>query len=88
MEHLGVLMLAHHTLKERISSLGKLREGEFSFTAPWNESFRDEKRGGPFPFLAESRLVQLADLFGDFEVKDPVCKVGEKAASLSLTMVF
>jgi GFO/IDH/MocA oxidoreductase family protein/biliverdin reductase-like protein len=87
-EHLGILMLAHRLFKEQIPSLGGLIEGEFTFTANWNESLRDEGRQGPFPFLAESRLVQLTDLFGDFEVRNAAWYAREDEARLTLDMHF
>lgn len=87
-EHLGVLMLSHQIFKRQMIALGGLREGEFIFTANWNEKLRDEKRQGPFSFLAESRLVQLADLFGDFEAEETVAHVSPAEARLSIVLRF
>ncbi len=87
-EHIALLTEAHQQFKKNISSLGKLIRGKFDFQAGWNSSLADISRQGPFPFLAESRLVQLADLFGDFEVINSHWYSNEKEAEVQLLLRF
>lgn len=87
-EHIALLTEAHQKFKKNISSLGKLIRGKFDFQAGWNSSLADISRQGPFPFLAESRLVQLADLFGDFEVVNSHWYSNEKEAEVQLLLRF
>lgn len=87
-EHIALLTEAHQQFKKNISSLGKLIHGKFDFQAGWNSSLADISRQGPFPFLAESRLVQLADLFGDFEVVNSHWYSNEKEAEVQLLLRF
>lgn len=87
-EHITLLTKAHQQFKKNISSLGKLIQGKFDFQAGWNSSLADISRQGPFPFLVESRLVQLADLFGEFEVLNSIWHSNEKEAEIQLLLRF
>src|SRR4030095_3355207 len=87
-EHLSILSKAHRIFKTNAKALGKLLQGEFVFQADWRPALQDVSRQGPFPFLAESRLVQLTDLFGDFEVMRSDWKGDAEKAYLFLKLRF
>ncbi|MBL7684893.1 MAG: Gfo/Idh/MocA family oxidoreductase [Deltaproteobacteria bacterium] len=87
-EHIALLMQSHQILKTQIPHLGSFIEGEFRFTAGWNPSLQDLSRQGPFPFLCESRLVQLSDLLGAFEVESSSVIQNEQQAELRLQLGF
>lgn len=87
-EHIALLTEAHRQFKKNISSLGKLIQGKFDFQAGWNSSLADISRQGRFPFLVESRLIQLADLFGEFEVLKSMWHSNEKEAEIQLLLRF
>lgn len=87
-EHIALLTNAHQQLKRKISFLGKLVRGEFIFQAHWSSSLADVSKQGRFPFLAESRLIQLADLFGEFEVIQSEWYANEKEAMIEFLLQF
>ncbi len=87
-EHIVLLTEAHRQFKKNISSLGKLIHAKFDFQAGWNSSLADISRQGRFPFLVESRLIQLADLFGDFEILKSAWHSNEKEAEIQLLLRF
>lgn len=71
-EHIALLTQAHLAVKQKIQDLGPLQQGFFRFEAGWNANLSDYSKQGDFVFLVESRLLQLADWFGDFSM---LCKV-------------
>jgi len=87
-EHLSILSEAHRIFKTQAAALGPLQKGEFKFLGDWREALRDEERQGPFPFLAESRLVQLCDLFGDFEMIESDWEATSEKAHLFVRIKF
>ncbi len=68
-EHIGLLSEEHRRLKEEAKQAGPLERGEYLFQGGWSEKLADVAIGGPHPFLAASRLMQVADLFGEFEIE-------------------
>lgn len=69
-EHIGLLSPEHLKLKEQVRQMGELSEGEYIFQGGFKESLLDETRQGPLPFLSLSRLLQVADLFGELTLED------------------
>ncbi|HCU23545.1 MAG TPA: hypothetical protein DF383_00900 [Deltaproteobacteria bacterium] len=67
-EHIALLSEEHQKLKQEIAAAGALQHGEYLFQGGWNEKLADPSYSGPYPFLAVSRLLQVADLFGAFQV--------------------
>jgi biliverdin reductase len=63
-EQIALLTPAHREARTRLSELGRLREGSFTFEGGWTARLADPAYAGPFPIHVESRLVQLLDLFG------------------------
>jgi biliverdin reductase len=85
-EHIGLLTVAHRKAKETLRPLGHLVWGEFIFTGGWSEKLVGTDRHGPFPFIAESRLMQIADLFGAFTVVKSEWSVQPAEARLHLQL--
>lgn len=63
-EQIALLTPAHREARTRLTELGRLREGTFTFTGGWSAQLADPAYAGPFPIHVESRLIQLFDLFG------------------------
>jgi len=87
-EHIGLLASNHQDLKKRIAELGNLRKGEYLFQGGFSEKLRDPEWTGPLPFLSVSRLLQVADLFGDFEALSHEFVASEKGFRLHLHLRF
>lgn len=83
-EHIGLLADDHLQFKKQISTLGKLQRAEYLFQGGWNNKLADTSRGGPYPFLSISRLMQIVDWFGDFDVESHACEKTEKGFRLHL----
>jgi len=66
-EHIGLLADDHQELKSQILKRGKLTRGEYFFQGGFSDKLKNPAWTGPLPFLAVSRLLQMADLFGDFK---------------------
>src|SRR5262249_37291598 len=67
-EHIGLLTQAHQQAKQEIQALGGLEGGSYVFQAGWNPKIADKSRTGLYSFLALPRLLQVADLFGPFQI--------------------
>lgn len=87
-EHIGLLSEEHRHLKAEAAQAGRLEQGEFLFQAGWNEKLADLSHSGPLPFLAASRLVQVADLFGQFEIEKAESEVSAEGYRLHLHLDF
>ena len=87
-EHIGLLSEEHRRLKIEASSAGDLIQGEYLFQGAWNENLGNLQRSGPLPFLAISRLMQIADLFGDFKIAKAESEVGAESYRLHLHLQF
>ena len=87
-EHIGLLSEEHRRLKEAAEQAGPLEQGEFLFQGGWNEKLADVAIGGPYPFLAASRLMQVADLFGEFEIENSVSEASAEGYRLHLHLDF
>jgi len=85
-EHMGLLTQEHQWVKNQIKNLGKLKNGEFLFQGQWNEKLAQDSYLGPAPFLAISRLVQVADWFGEFDIEVLKYKKNEKEFLLNLML--
>lgn len=68
-EHIGLLSSDHQMIKSEIQAKGKLIRGDYLFQGGWNEKIADPAWCGPYPLLALSRLLQVADWFGPFQVE-------------------
>ena len=69
-EHIGLLSAEHRQLKEQAEAMGELKQGEYLFQGGYKDSMADLSKNGPLPFLALSRLLQVADLFGTLQLED------------------
>ncbi len=87
-EHIGLLSEEHRRLKEEATQAGPLQRGEYLFQAGWNEKLADIASSGPYPFLTASRLMQVADLFGEFEIEKAESETTAEAYRLHLHLVF
>ncbi len=87
-EHIGLLTDAHASAKRALAERGRLIDGQFTFTGGWSEQLADERRHGPFPFLATSRLLQIADLFGPFTILEHEWHADARAGRLELRLRF
>lgn len=87
-EQIGLLSLNHQRLREEVQKKGRLVHGKFSFEGGWNSSLADPRWSGPFPFLASSRLLQMADLFGNFAIEESRGGLSEQGAFLELLIRF
>jgi biliverdin reductase len=87
-EHLGLLSAEHLELKKQAAERGPLKKGEYLFQAGWNDKLADSKRTGPYPILAVSRLLQVADLFGPFSVASNEMRVDAQGFYLHLHLKF
>jgi len=87
-EHIALLSEEHQSLKEAAQSAGALRKGEYLFQGGWNEKLANPACTGPYAFLAVSRLVQVADLFGPFQIVSPRSEIKPEGYSLHLHLQF
>ena len=87
-EHIGLLTGEHLTLKKEVEAKGPLLKGEYLFQGGWNEKIADLNRTGPYPIVAFSRLLQVADLFGPFVIKNYEIKTPENGFYLHLHLRF
>lgn len=87
-EHIALLADEHQELKRQAASFGPLRRGDYLFQGGWNEKLENAAYTGPYPFLAVSRLVQVADLFGPFELEDSRFEKNQHGFSLHLHLKF
>lgn len=87
-EHIGLLSEEHRRLKEEADQAGPLERGEFLFQGGWNQKLADVAIGGPHPFLAASRLMQVADLFGEFEIEKAERETSAEGYRLHLHLDF
>ncbi|MCP5468034.1 MAG: Gfo/Idh/MocA family oxidoreductase [Deltaproteobacteria bacterium] len=87
-EHIGLLTEAHRKLKNQIKSLGSLQRGEYIFQGGWNEKLADSAYAGPPYLFALSRLLQVGDLLGPFEIEVKEYHIHEKGFRLHLHLKF
>jgi hypothetical protein len=87
-EHIGLLTQEHGALKKESQSKGAILKGEYLFQGGFKEMFYDEKIYGPLPFFALSRLMQVADLFGEFVIEDHRLIKDNSGFSLHLHLKF
>lgn len=87
-EHIALLTDAHLEARRRALELGPLERGSFLFTGGWNAALADATRSGPFPIHVESRLVQLWDLFGPFEIAARESRCSPERAFFAADLVF
>lgn len=87
-EHIGLLTQAHRAAKNEIALLGQLGAGEYVFQGGWNEKIADAARTGPYSFLAISRLMQVADLFGAFQIQNPRYRESSDGFSFKAQLQF
>ncbi len=87
-EHIGLLSSAHREAKHELSTLGTLKRGTYEFHGNWNEKLAQPHYLGPAQFLAISRLLQLADWFGPFELSDSELQVDDQQLTLEMTLNF
>ncbi len=87
-EHIALLSEEHRNLKTEVTRAGRLLKGEYLFQGGWNEKLADTAYAGPHPFLAVSRLVQVADLFGPFAIESARAETKPEGFSLHLHLRF
>jgi len=87
-EHIALLSEEHRNLKAEVARAGRLVKGEYLFQGGWNERLADPAYSGPYPFLAVSRLVQVADLFGPFAIASARTEMKPEGFSLHLHLRF
>lgn len=87
-EHLSLLSEAHQKAKQQLASYGKLKKGSYRFEAGWNSKLADPSYLDPSPFMALPRLIQLADLFGPFKIKEKIHSMNESHFDLRLLLEF
>ncbi len=87
-EHIALLTRAHGEIRRRYRELGGLIEGSFIFTGGWSPSDADPNRSGPFPLHAESRLLQLWDLFGPARESRLCCRADADGALFECDLAF
>lgn len=87
-EHIALLSEEHRQLKAEVARAGRLVKGEYLFQGGWNERLADTAYTGPYPFLAVSRLVQVADLFGPFAIESARAETKPEGFSLHLHLRF
>ncbi len=87
-EHIGLLSEDHQSFKRELEKAGRLKEGRFVFQAGWNEKLADVSYSGPFNFLVISRLMQLADVFGEFSISRSKLEVDLQHFLLDLHLNF
>ena len=81
-EHIALLSQEHQSLKSEVALAGDLVKGEYLFQGGWSEKLADTALSGPPTFLSVSRLVQIADLFGPFQIE--TARIEPKVAGFSL----
>lgn len=67
-EHIGLLASSHTLAAREIVRLGGLNRGEYHFEGDWSGKWSNPDFAGPLPFIAYSRLLQVAEWFGPFAV--------------------
>src|SRR5262249_1119115 len=87
-EHLALLSDEHQRLKRESERLGPLIRGEYLFQGGWNSKLADTNYSGPYSFLAEARLVQVAELFGSFQIASHRQQSMPEGFSLHLHLEF
>lgn len=87
-EHIALLSAEHLALKAEAASAGPLLNGEYFFQGGWNSKLADETRAGPPRFLAISRLLQVADLFGPFQIESAREERSSTSYALHLHLIF
>ncbi len=87
-EHLALLAADHRELKAEINAKGGIKRGEYLFQAGWTSKLVDPARTGPYAFLCVSRLLQVADLFGAFEMESGECRLEPKGLRIHLHLRF
>jgi len=87
-EHIALFSEEHRQLKAEVARAGRLVKGEYLFQGGWNERLADTAYTGPYPFLAVSRLVQIADLFGPFAIESARAEAKPEGFSLHLHLRF
>lgn len=87
-EHIGLLTEEHGALKKESQTKGAILKGEYLFQGGFKEKFYNEKIYGPLPFFALSRLMQVADLFGEFVIENHRLKKDDSGFSLHLHLKF
>lgn len=87
-EHLGLLTEEHDAVKKEVARKGPLIKGEYVFQGGWNEKIADIKRTGPYPIVAYSRMMQVADWFGTFVIESHEIKNSEQGFFLHLHLRF
>jgi len=87
-EHIALLAEEHQKLKSEIAAKGSLVKGDYLFQGGWNPKLEDLRYTGAYPFLAVSRLVQIADLFGPFELESQQFEKNAQGFRLHLHLKF
>jgi predicted dehydrogenase len=87
-EHIALLAEEHQVLKKQAAALGPLQRGEYLFQGGWNEKLENPSFTGPYPFLAISRLLQVADLFGPCGVESHRFEKSPQGFSLHFHLKF
>ncbi|MCB1214546.1 MAG: Gfo/Idh/MocA family oxidoreductase [Deltaproteobacteria bacterium] len=87
-EHISLLSQEHLSLKEQAKKAGLLKKGDYLFTGGFNEKIANQSITGPLAILALPRLLQLADLWGDFEIEKSDYSQNKQGFSLHLHLKF
>lgn len=87
-EHLSLLSESHQKAKKQLAGYGRLKKGSYRFEAGWNSKLADPNYLGPSPFMALPRLMQLADLFGPFKIKEKIHSMNISHFDLRLLLEF
>lgn len=87
-EHIALLSEEHQNLKSEVAVAGNLMKGEYLFQGGWNEKLADTASSGPHPFLSVSRLLQVADLFGPFQIETARIDLKTGGFSMHLHLKF
>lgn len=87
-EHIALLSEEHAKLKKQVQAAGPLIKGEYIFTAGYNKKIADQSLTGTPSVLAISRLLQVADLWGDFSLEKSDFRKHQAGFSLHLHLKF
>ncbi len=87
-EHIALLTEQHRDVLVQIATLGPLKHGRYHFTANLSEKMADQNLSGPRPILALSRLLQIADWFGDFKITQKNIEDTKQGILIQLTLIF
>jgi len=87
-EHIGLLTQDHLQLKSQALAKGPLIKGNYLFQGGLGDKLMDKRWTGPLPILAISRLLQVADIWGAFQIVSQELKIRDPGFYLHLHLKF